>query len=315
MSTPRAQYLERLRDLLPYREGGRIVAEVEGLLADRVDAERERLGDAEAERQALAALGPPEVLVESLAAGPAAVDRATRRAFVRTLGVLFAGHLLLSVLLTVAGGSTFAIPGLLGPLPSRSLSGVASGVLALFLLDTGAVFLLFACMGRGGAARAFPRVSLREEWRPRDAVLGLVLLGLLALLLHPLRDGVFALQTPDGSVPILSPDLAALVPFATVVLALFAVRQVLFLRARGEDPASVAVDALASLALVALLVLAATRSELVRFPAAPLGDAAAAALGNLVARVLLVVFVGAAVLLAARFVRRTLRFRELLLER
>ena len=36
---PRAEYLERLRDQLPYRDGQRILDEVDGLIQDRMDAE------------------------------------------------------------------------------------------------------------------------------------------------------------------------------------------------------------------------------------------------------------------------------------
>jgi hypothetical protein len=312
-SAARTAYLDRLRDLLPYRDGARILTEVEGLLEDRIEAERDAHGEREAERRALEALGPPESLAEGLTA-PVRLDLATRRAFARLLAVTFAAHLVLSVVLTVAGGGR-AIPGLLGPLPLEPLAAVFSGVLSLFLVDTGAVFLLFVLLGRWKGSAAMPALRLRETVRPRDAALGLVLLGLLGLILHPFRDAIFAVRTPRGMVPFLAPDLVALVPGATAVLGLFVLRQVLVLRAGGDSPGAVIVDAVACLVFAALLVLAATRAELVRLPSDALGEAAAHALSDLATRVLLFVFVVAALMLAVRFVQRLMRLREILLER
>ncbi|MHC5011795.1 MAG: hypothetical protein ACYTG6_12765, partial [Planctomycetota bacterium] len=115
----RTDYMDRLRDLLPYRDGARILEEVEGLLHDRIEVERHEHGVTmdEAERRALDALGTPESLAYQLVASPVEVDLATRRGFVRLLAVTFAAHLVLSIVLTVAGGAGPTIPGLLAPLP------------------------------------------------------------------------------------------------------------------------------------------------------------------------------------------------------
>ena len=170
MSVPvasRTDYLEQLRDRLPYRDGPRILEEVDGLIEDRIEAEREQgVGsDGEAERRALEAMGPPERLASELIASSISVDLGTRRPFTRMLAATFATHLLLSIVLTVAGASQPAIPGLLGPLPREPLGAMFAGVVSIFLLDTGALFLLFALLGRGKAPPQLPTMRGRRDGR------------------------------------------------------------------------------------------------------------------------------------------------------
>lgn len=312
----RSDYIERLRDLLPYRDSARILREVDGLLRDRMDAEAEGGATAaEAEQRAVSALGPAETLAEELLAPAIRVDLATRRTFTRMLAVTFAVHLLLSIVLTVAGTSGAAIPGLLGPLPTQPLAAVFSGALSIFLIDSGALFLLFALLGRGKAPAMLPALQLRAQTSRADSVFGLVLLVLLALVFHPFRDAIFALRTPDGLVPILSPAVVALLPLLDIVLGLFAVRLIINLARGRETVAAVAVDALASLALAVLLVLVATRGELVVFPADVLGQGPARVFGDLLTRVLMLVCLAAALFLTVRVVKRGIRVRQLLAER
>ena len=69
------------------------------------------------------------------------------------------------------------------------------------------------------------------------------------------------------------------------------------------------------LMLVALavgLVLAATRSELVRFPEGVLQGQTADVLSDLVTRVFMLIFIGAALFLTVHFVKRLLRLRQLM---
>ncbi|MFV1958983.1 MAG: permease prefix domain 1-containing protein [Planctomycetota bacterium] len=308
----KSEYLERLRDLLPYRESRRILEEVDGLLQDRMDAEKAQDGISpeDAERRAIAALGPAETLAEQLVQPAIRVDLGTRRTFSRMLAVTFATHLLLSIVLTVAGTSGPAIPGLLAPLPTGPLAATLSAVLSVLLMDTGGLFLLFALLGKGKAPALLPALHLRPSWSRRDAALALVLLGLMALILHPFRDQIFAVRDGDHLVGILAPDLIALLPFVDVALVLLAVRQVVILKAGGEHVLAIVVDALASLALAAVLVVAATRPELVVFPRGSVGQRTAQVLSDLTTRVLMLVFLGAALFLTVRFVKRLLRVRQ-----
>jgi len=311
--TTRAEFIEELRDLLPSREAKRVIQDVDGLIQDRMEVAQRDNGATpeEAERIAVSALGSPAELAEQLTTAPITVDLQTRRVFVRLLAVMFAAHLLLCIVLTVAGGSGPAVPGLLTPLPRAPLGAVFTAVLSIALIDTGALFLIFALLGRGKAPAGLPQLRLRTFTSRRDAALGLVLLVLIALILHPFRSEVFAVRTSEGMVPFLAPPLVALIPVFDVALVLFAIKQVSILLGSGETPLGVLADALASLALAVGLVLAATRDRIVQFPDEALGSSGAELLQDLVTRVFLLIFVGAALFLVVRFVKRLLRLRQL----
>lgn len=309
----RTEYLEALREHLPVREASRVLAEVDGLIQDRVEAALEEPGvTAEAaERRALEALGSPETLAAQLVDAPLCIDLATRRTFLRLLGGTFAAHLVLSIVLTVAGEDAATIPGLLGPLRTQPWGAAISSLLAILLLDAGALFLLFAIFGRGKAPKGLPRLHLTAPVSRRDGVLGLLLLGLVALILHPLRDQVFAVHADGALVGFLSSDFVRILPVVDAALALFAVRQVLLIRSGRETPWSVGADALGTLVLAVGLLLAANRPQIVAFPSASLGSTAAV-LEDLVTRVFLLVFVAAALFLAVRLVKRLFRLRQLM---
>ena len=310
MTSPLEDYLARLEDLLPPAEAARALPEIEGMILDRADAEREAdptIDDAEAQRRALTRWDDPETIVESLVRAPLTIDTATRRSFLRTWAAVFVGHLVLSVVLTLAGSKGEVVPGLLGPLPTDSFLATAAGVLALLLLDTGAVFLLFLFLGKGRARARLPHLDLQTRWSRRDALKGLVLVGLLGVIFNGFLDTIFAIRTGDELVPILSPDVTALVPLVNIVLALFAVRFLLTLAGRGGQPEAAAADALGSLGAAVVLMLAATRSDIVRVPEKTLGPGVSDAFGSALERVLLLIFVVGALFLALRFVKQGLR--------
>jgi hypothetical protein len=306
VSSPRQEYLERLRDLLPGREADRIVQEVDALLLDHADAARREDGvDAtEAERRAVRALGEPEALADQLVAAPLRIDLATRRAFGRTVGLVFAGHLLLSIVLTAAGAEGAAIPGLLAPLPRTPFAALAAGVISLFLMDLGAVLAAFLAFGRRRHLHPPSAPRLQASARRGDSVVALILLGIVAALFHaPLRDTVFAIRRGGEVSPLFSPDLVGLLPLLDAVLGLHAVRHVLLLAKRRETGWAVVLDVVANLGLIVLLVWAAARKDLVRFPA-DIDRTTASVLTDLATRALLLVFVIAALFLAVRLVRR-----------
>lgn len=316
-TSSRAEYLERLRDLLPPRDADRIVRDVEGLLLDRMDAEQAEGGATpeEAERRAVTALGSPEVLAEQLVSDPVHVDLATRRSFLRLLAVVFAVHLFLDIVLTVAGGKEAVFPGLLGPFPTRPVGALFSAVLSVFLADVGALFCLFALLGPHRAPALLPDLDLRTRATRRSAVATLILLALVALILHPFRDTIFAVRTPDRLVGFLTSDVLQVLPVFDAGLVLLALRQVLLLSRGGERMPEVVLDALASLVLAAGLVLVAAGGDLVSFPDEALGHGAAETLSDLVTRAFLLVFVVAALFLTVRFVKRAIRVRRLALAR
>ncbi len=302
-------YLDRLADLLPPAEAARVRREVEALILDRAEAEGAAgVPGEEAERRAVRHLGPPEALADRLSEAPLVVGSATRRAFTRWLVVLTVGHLLLSILLTVARAEGPALPGLLFPLPRTPWSATLSSALAVVLIDVGLLFLLFALLGPRGASARLPALSLTPAWNRPDAARTLVLAALLALLAHPLRDVVFSVHQRGASHPFLAPDLLVLLPLLDLLLGLVALRALLTLLRRPK--AALAADAAAAAAGIVLLVLASTRSELVRLPPHVLGAEAAQVLGDVVTRAFLVVFVGAALLLAVRLARRVLGLRR-----
>jgi hypothetical protein len=314
----RAEYLERLRDLLPPRDADRVVEEVDGLVLDRMEAiqREDGTGEVEAERRAIAALGAPETLADQIVGGGVRIDVGTRRAFVRWLALLFTAHLVLAVVLTVAKADAPAVAGLLGPIPMSPAAATVTTVLSIFLIDAGLLLFAFALLGGPRATARLPRLRIRPSQSRRDAVGALLLLGLAAAVIHaPLRDAVFALRSRGRVEPILGEEVVRLVPFADVVLALFAARQVLILLGRGRSMTAVAIDALASIAAAALLVVASTSHAVVQLPHESLGPEAALLWGDLLTRILLVVLVAAALFLAVRFVQRVMLLRELALRR
>jgi hypothetical protein len=308
----RDQYLERLRDLLPAREAPRIVEEVDSLLLDRMEAEQREpsVSADEAERRALRSLGTPEELAERLSAAPFRIDLATRRAFVRTVAVVFAGHLLLAVVLTAARAEAPALPGLLAPLPRAPLTALFGAVLGLFLTDLGGVLAVYLLLGRGRPRHAPSLPRLASSVSRRDSLVALSLLAVLAAIFHaPLRDQVFAVRHAGRAHPLLGDELLRLLPLLDVVLGLFALRHVWLLVRRRDGVVSVGLDALATLATTSLFVLACTRSDLLRLPPS-LDSATAAILADLGTRALLLVFVAAALFSAIRFVHRLLLLRR-----
>jgi hypothetical protein len=319
LRTPEARaYLERLRDLLPAREAPRVVREVEALVLDRAEAEMAGgVALDESERRALLHLGSPEALADSLVEAPLQIGVATRKAFGRWFAVLVAVHLLLALLLTIAKSEAAAIPGLLAPLPRHPWWATVSAVVGIVLTDLGLLLALFALLGGLRGRSRLPALALAAApWTKGVAVRGLVLIALLAVLAHPLRDTVFAVRRGGQLVPFLAPDLLALWPWVDAVLGLCALRCLLVLLGPGagsesQQKAALVVDVLASLAGITLLILASTRSEVVRLPEDVLGAEPAHVLGDLITRAFLVVFVGAALLLTIRVVKRILRLRQL----
>ena len=307
-------WMERLADLLPAREAPRVLREVEALVLDRAESEVEA-GQApdEAERRALARLGSPEALADTLVSAPLTIGLAVRRSYVRWFAVLVACHLLLSVLLTLGKSDAAAIPGLLGPLPTSPWHATLTAVLGQVLLDAGLLGALFVLMGglRGRTALPVPRL-VPPAWTRAEALRGLVLLLLLAVLAHPLRDEVFAVHRGASRFPFLAPDFVALLPWLDVLLGLWSARLVLVLVGRGDGVVALLLDVLAGAAGIAWLLMASTRSEVVRLPQEVLGADAANVLGDLVTRCLLVVFVVAALLLTLRTIQRALRLRRVL---
>jgi hypothetical protein len=314
-SNERIEYLDRLSDLLPPREVARVRSDVEALIEEHAYGLLEAhpdLAPHEAERRALKALGPPEQLAEALASDPLTIPLATRQLFLRVLTGVFAGHLLLSIVLTAVGSESAAIPGLLGPLPKTPAAAVFLSVVTLFLLDTGLVLVLFVALGTGRSHRALRGFSARDHWTRKGAVEGLVLLVLLALILNAFLDTIFSVKHGAGREPFLSADLKRLVPLVNVMLCLFAVRHVLTLTGRARGALAACVESAACLLGTAALILATTRSKLVHIPAGNLGQIAADVLDDLIERALLLVFVVGALMLIVRFVRHALRAWHLL---
>lgn len=308
--TPQEEYLARLEDLLPPDMIARVRAEVESMILERAADESERepgLAAAEAERRAIAALGSPERLAEEIVDAPLTITLATQRTFVRLLAMVFACHLLLSIALTVAGLPDALIPGLLGPLPKEPFGAVLLSVITVFLIDTGALLVLFVAMGRTRAERRMPGLFRRAHWTRRGAIEGLVLLALLAVLFNVYLARIFSVKHGETWQPFLAAEFLEIIPYLNVALGLFAVRHVLTLFGRGNDVVGLAADALGSLAGSAWFLLAATRGELVQMPTGHrLGREAADVLDRLIESVFLIVFVVGALLLIVRFVRHAI---------
>jgi len=308
----REDYLDRLGDLLPAKEAARVHEDVNALIDDRIEAalaSEPALTEAAAERQALAALGSPEKLADHLVASPLIIPLATRRGFVRLLAAVFAGHLLLSIALTVAGAQGPAIGHLLGPLPREAFADVAIAVLSIFLLDAGALLMIFVTIGKARPGKLLPVLPRHRAWTRRGAVEGLVLLTLLAIIFNAFLDRIFAVKIGPHYEPFLAPDLKAIVPLVNVPFAFFALRHILTLMGRARRPASTMADALGSLSASVVLVLAATRGKLVMMPSGSrLGPEAAGVLDSLIERVFLLVFVVAAIWLVVRFVQEAIHF-------
>ena len=309
-TSPREEYLARLEDLLPSGEVARVRMEVESMILDRAADEGEQdpaLSPAEAEERAIRALGSPERLAEEIAGPGMTVSLAAQRTFVRLLAAVFACHLLLSIALTVMGSTDAMIPGLLGPLPKEPFAHVLLSVLSVFLIDAGALLLLFVATGRTSSRRSMPGLFRGSRWTRRGAIEGLVLLTLLAVLFNVYLERIFSVRLGETWQPFLAREFLAIVPYVNVVFALFGLRHVLTLLGRGNGALALFVDALGSLAGCVWFVVAATRSELVQLPSGhKLGREAADVLDNLIESVFLIVFVVGALLLVLRFVRQAI---------
>jgi len=309
-------YLARLRDVLPDEKADLVVSEVSALIQDRLEQDGPGPATEEGTARALAALGRPEVLASAITGeegGP--FDAATRRAFTRMLAVAFAGHLLLSIVLTVVGADAKLVPGLVGALPRTSWLHMTLGVLGIFFVDVGFLVVLFKCLGRDRVPAILHHLRLEMPGSRRDAGLALVLVALLAVLLNvaSFRDALFAVGGPGHRAPILAPDVIALLPLADLLLALFALRHLLILWTGGERIPGLALDALASLAGAVLAVFLMTRDQLVRIPeSVGLSSAQAETFSDLLFRVVVIVGFVASLLLVTRFVKRVLRIRQLL---
>jgi|GEM_PF-1995850 len=309
------RYLERLRDVLPAARAKEVLREVEALIEDRLEQDPEGAAAPGAADRALAALGSPEALASSLAGEEVVIGLATRKAFTRMLTVVFAAHLLLSIVLTVISPGMSLAPGLVSALPKSPWAATLGAVFGVFLVDVGALLVLFRLLGTRRAPGLLQGLPLQMPVRRRDSVLSLVLLALLAVILNVpgLRDHILAVGVGEGRSPVLAPAVTALTLAADAVLILFAVRHLLLLVAGVERVQGVLLDAMASLAGAFLAVLLMTRDELVRIPpAAGLTEAQASVFADLLFRVVFVVCLVAAILLVMRFARRLLRVRQLL---
>lgn len=307
-------YLSRLRDVLPPGRADSVVAEVNSLIQDRLEDQGAEKPTVEDTQRALDALGPPEALASALLGGGTHVDYATQRAFTRMLAVVFAGHLLLAIVLTAIDAGAALVPGLIGALPRSSLWSTVCGIVGIFFVDVGFLGVTFLLLGRQRVPEILHRFRLEMPGTRRDAVLSLVLLALIAVIFNVsgFRDALFAVGRPETRAPILSPELLALLPVANVVLLLFALRHVLLLIAGGERVSGLAVDGFASLGGAVLAVLVMTRDQLVRIPVSTsLSQHQAEVFSDLLFRVMLVVCFVAALLLVTRFVKRVLRIRQL----
>jgi hypothetical protein len=310
-----ADYLERLRDVLPPRQASSIVAEVASLIEDRIEQMGDGKDSAAAVDRALAALGSPETLATSLSGGQAAAQVATRNAFGRLLPLVFGVHLLLAIVLTVVGAGTAFVPGLIGALPTTSALATAFGVLGVFFVDVGVVVVVLALLGRDRVPALLHRVRLDVPGTRRDAILSLVLLVLIAVIVNvpKFRDALFALGAGEARSPLLSPEVLALLPACNGVILLFALRHAVLAISGTERVQGLALDALASLAAAALAVLLMTRDELVRIPGnAGLSEEQARTFSDLIVRVAFIVCLSGALLLVARSIRRLLRIRQIL---
>ena len=221
------------------------------MIDDRVAAILEETPDLEpndAEQQAVGSLGSVERLAEELGGAPLTISLAVRRTFVRALAALFAGHLLLSIVLTVAGSETPVIAGILAPLPTGPFMSVLMAVITIFLIDTGALLVLFVAVGSRTTVPSFPGLDLQNRWTRKDAIQGLLLVILLAVIFNFLLDSIFSIKQGKEWVPFLAPEAKALVPYINVVLGFLALRHILTLTGRGASAGAVACDALATLA-------------------------------------------------------------------
>jgi hypothetical protein len=283
-----------------------VVDEVRSLVEERVEHEG---GDAATTARALEALGPPETLAAKIEGEGFAVSRTLRRTFVRTLASVFAAHAMLAIVLSAIPGHGALVPGLVGPLPRESVFATVAGLFGILFCDLGFLVALFAVLGRDRAQR-LPTLRLRMPGTRRDGALSLVLIALVAVLLHPLRSRVFAVEGTDGVTPIFPDEVVALLPLFDAMLGLFALRGVLLLAGGRERVESVAADALAALCGAVLAGMLLTRDQLVTLPAS-LGKDQGLVLEDLLRRAFLVAIFVCGVGLAIRFAKRVLRLREL----
>ena len=299
-----SHYLTELADLLPAREARRVRDDVSAMILDRADALRDADPnmDAEtAELRALDALGTPAQLAEQLAEHPVRVPWATVRAFQRTLWIVVPCHLLLAILMTVAGADGRAAGGMMGPIPAAPWPATLMAILKIALVDVGALTVLYWFLRRRSSDWRGARTPLRITSK-QETISSLVLIALLAVIVNGLVPRIFAVDVGGATQTFLSGPVLALLPYCNLILAAFAGRDLFRLFRHGGARAPVLLDAAASLGGGALMLVAASRPSLVEMPELPLGAATSGALGELLTRVfLLLLLVGALAAVARGF--------------
>lgn len=306
-------YLDQLADLLPRKEARRVLPEVESMLLDRVERERERdpaLSQAEAERLAVEAWEPPVQMAEDLASTPLTISLATRRTFGRVLFALFSIHLLLSILLTAAGSEGDAVPAILGPLPTDPWFSTVLSVLSLFFLDAGLLLVIFLLLGKG-PARRLPAFALSSQADQREARLGLVLMALLLLIVNLFFAQIFSLRRGGEWLTFLSSDLLDIKVWLSIPLIAMALGYALILWRKRDGVVAASLAAFGALGAAGWCILAATRSELVRLPEKALPEQSADVLGGLLERVFLIALILMAIMMILRFVKQVIRAMQL----
>jgi hypothetical protein len=304
-------WLEEVAVHLPRRERRDVLLELESHVLDRAEETAGPDPDEATIRAIVESLGEPARIASSYGGDRYLVGPGVYRAFVLYTAILYVVHMMM-ILIGVATGARIHL------FPARITSDAAFPTwFELFgvavhaaLFDIGLMVVIFALATRAGTVLRTPNLVFRVRRSPRAALSRALLAGLVIVALLFLRDLVFVVAEEGRVHSILTPALTPRLPWLVAYLVLTVAKEIAY-AVRGETRLTLLLDAIVLAAGAALLAVLAVGPPLVAFPEglkslAPLQPR----VNTLLLRVTQLLFIAAAVTLAAGMVKRLFRLRQ-----
>ncbi len=306
------EYLEEVAVHLPRPGRADLLLELESHILDRAEESHGESPDEEAIRDVLGSFGEPAKIAAAYGGERFLIGPGLYRSFVAYTGIVYAVHLLMILVGVATGAQIHLFPARIasdGPLPSWfELLGVAIHTL---LFDIGLVVVIFALASHAGTAFRTPSIIFRVR-RSRRASIARAVLSLIVILgITTLRDRLFVVFENERSYSILTSALVRVIPGIVALLVLTMAKEITF-ACRGEDRVTLLSDALVGLYGVILMVVLVAGPALIAFPdelssLRPLQPH----LNTLVMRVVQLLLVALAAVLATGMVKRLVRLRQI----
>ena len=306
-------YLDEVAAHLGRSAGRReMLLELRSAILDRAEDIGEGTATAEAIEQALRGFGDPFEVAAAYAGERYLIGPRLYRHFWIYTGFVFAAHLVMIVVASVAQADFELFPVSVGHVaPPFSILGVVAVAIQALLMDIGLMVLIFGVAGRVRRTVRLPSMAFRVDTEPRRTVTRAVLTVLVLILLNFLRDDLFIVWVENHAHPLFSPTFAGLLPFLNAFLLLIVVREIAY-AVLGERRWLVAADGFLSLAGCTLMIWLLTRPT---FVAVPQGVSEAVdaipSMNVLIGKVLKLLLIAFAVIFGVEAMKRAVRWRQL----